>query len=216
MRNKMKLYGKRCLSLLLALAMIVPVCSSYITRVEAADTTASKVSSSTDNLALNKTVTASSYWNNGTDTYAPAKAVDGNTGSCWIASANDSNPWHEVDLGQSKWLGSAGLAYRLSNAGVVATPPATVTVQVRNDENSEWKTVVSNKACEKKDSTVLSSGYTFEEPVYGRYVRFQTNRRKREHRAGECRRARCKAPLPPKGNDREYLRRSRERASCST
>ena len=60
---------------------------------------------STTNLALNKTATSSGY----TQTYAPANAVDGNSGTYWESTDNAFPQWLEVDLGASYSVGSVTL-----------------------------------------------------------------------------------------------------------
>lgn len=60
----------------------------------------SAISSGT-NLALNKTATASSYWDNNNDpNYAPVKAVDGSAATNWNAARDTSGgQWIEIDFG---------------------------------------------------------------------------------------------------------------------
>lgn len=53
---------------------------------------------SNTNLALNKTVTASSTYSSGTTTYAAINAVDGKADTRWSSEFND-NQWLTVDLG---------------------------------------------------------------------------------------------------------------------
>ncbi|HEY5584217.1 MAG TPA: discoidin domain-containing protein [Ruminiclostridium sp.] len=53
-----------------------------------------------NNLALNKQVTVSNYYNNDSQ-YSGAKAVDGNTASRWATSDGTTNCWIEVDLGSN-------------------------------------------------------------------------------------------------------------------
>jgi hypothetical protein len=53
------------------------------------------------NLALNRQVTASGY----TQTYVPANAVDGNTGTYWESTDNAFPQWFQVDLGSATTVG---------------------------------------------------------------------------------------------------------------
>jgi alpha-L-fucosidase len=52
-----------------------------------------------NNLALNKTATASNVFQND-DNYSPAKAVDGDMGTRWATDDNINNAWLEVDFGE--------------------------------------------------------------------------------------------------------------------
>jgi beta-xylosidase len=92
---------------------------------------------SSPNLALGQTATASSTQPDfkvmpradktldRTETYAPANAIDGSNGSRWLAAADDSTAWWQLDLGAPREIRrteayfvkpTAGHAYRLESS----------------------------------------------------------------------------------------------------
>ncbi len=104
--------------------------------------TTSAPSSNTD-LALHKSVTASSY----TQSYVPGNAVDGDASSYWESANNMFPQWIQVDLGASYSVGSLTLTLPPSSAWGARTQ--TITVQGSAD-GSNYATLVG------------SSGYTFD------------------------------------------------------
>ncbi|WP_261720706.1 discoidin domain-containing protein [Streptomyces sp. FZ201] len=85
------------------------------------------------NLALNKTVTASSYQKEyGDCPCTPAKAVDGDTGTRWASDWSDPQ-WISVDLGAATTVGKVQLVWDPAYA-------KSYEVQV-SDNGSDWRTV---------------------------------------------------------------------------
>jgi hypothetical protein len=84
------------------------------------------VSTNTD-LALNQPVSASGY----TQTYVPANAVDGNTGTYWESSDNAFPQWFQVDLGSS--VGVGRIVMDLPPSTAWATRSQTIQIQGSTD-----------------------------------------------------------------------------------
>lgn len=108
------------------------------------------------NLALNKTATASSVWN---EFSSASNAVDGNPGSEWGPASASSPPWLKVDLGSVTQFDRyvvQSLAGRYNSA---------VTLEVSNDD-STW--ILVDNASGNID---VSLNRTLAQPVSARYVR---------------------------------------------
>jgi hypothetical protein len=107
-----------------------------------------------NNLALNKPATASSQESSA---LAPAKAVDGSTGSRW-ASASGSNPqWIYIDLGATQTITEVKITWEAAYA---------TSYQIQTSTNaSTWTTIktVTGNAGGVNDNTGLNGS--------GRYVR---------------------------------------------
>ncbi|MFF7633013.1 choice-of-anchor D domain-containing protein [Kitasatospora sp. NPDC008050] len=93
--------------------------------------------SSTTNLALGATMTASGY----TQTYVPSNANDGNSNSYWESTDNAFPQWLQADLGTAQPLGSITLQLPPSTAW--ATRTQTLSVQGSTD-GSTWTTLVGS------------------------------------------------------------------------
>ncbi|HEX4787317.1 MAG TPA: discoidin domain-containing protein [Actinospica sp.] len=94
------------------------------------------------NLALNRPATASGY----TQTYGPANAVDGNTGTYWESADNAFPQWLQVDLGSAVGVGRVVLDLPPSTSW--ATRTQTIAIQGSAD-GSTFSTLAA------------STGYTF-------------------------------------------------------
>ncbi len=97
----------------------------------------------TTNQALNRPVTASGY----TQSYVPANAVDGNTGTYWESTDNAFPQWLQVDLGSATSVSRIVLDLPPSTAW--ATRTQTITVQGSTD-GSNYTTLAA------------AAGYTFD------------------------------------------------------
>jgi parallel beta-helix repeat protein len=106
--------------------------------------------SANPNLALNAPATASSY----TQSYVPANAVDGNTGTYWESANNAFPQWIQVDLGASHAVGR--IVLNLPPDTSWATRTQTLVVQGSSD-GSTYTTLAG------------SAGYTFN-PATGNTV----------------------------------------------
>lgn len=93
-------------------ARVISYDTSNPTSFTSATATLSNTSCAT-NLALNKTVTASSFIAAG---YEPNKVVDGNTTSTRWASAYSGNQWIQVDLGSTKAINRIKLTWEAAYA----------------------------------------------------------------------------------------------------
>ncbi|MBS2961994.1 choice-of-anchor D domain-containing protein [Actinocrinis puniceicyclus] len=111
--------------------------------------------SSNTNLALNQPASASGY----TQTYAPANAVDGNTGSYWESTDNAFPQWLQVDLGSTKSVGRIVLDLPPSSAWGTRTQTLSV---LGSTDGSTFNTIVG------------SAGYTFN-PASGNTVTITFN-----------------------------------------
>jgi len=95
------------------------------------------------NLALNKAATASGS----TQGYAPANAVDGNTGTYWESTNSAFPQWIQVDLGSSQSV--SRLVLNLPPSSAWAARTQTITVQGSTD-GTNYSTLAG------------SAGYTFD------------------------------------------------------
>ena len=102
------------------------------------------------NLALNQPASASGS----TQSYTPANAVDGNTGSYWESTDNAFPQWLQVDLGSTKSVGR--IVLDLPPASAWATRTQTLSV-LGSTDGSNFTTIVG------------SAGYTFD-PASGNTV----------------------------------------------
>jgi alpha-glucosidase (family GH31 glycosyl hydrolase) len=107
------------------------------------------------NLALNQPATASGS----TSGYAPANAVDGNTGSYWESTDNAFPQWFQVDLGSAQTVGRIVLDLPPSTSW--GTRTQTLSIQGSTD-GSTYSTIVG------------SAGYTFN-PATGNTVTITFN-----------------------------------------
>ena len=99
--------------------------------------TGTGVGSTTTNLALNKSVTASSY----TQTYVPANAVDGNTSTYW-ESVNGTWPaTFTVNLGSTTTLGNVVIDLPPSSAWQTRTQTLSI---LGSTNDSTWTTLVAS------------------------------------------------------------------------
>ena len=115
-----------------------------------ASVTAATSAAANVDLALNQPTSASGY----TQTYVPANAVDGNTGSYWESTDNAFPQWFQVDLGATK--GVARIVLDLPPLTAWATRTQTLSV-LGSTDGSTFGTVVG------------SAGYTFN-PATGNTV----------------------------------------------
>ena len=109
---------------------------------------------SSDNLALNKTATASSE-NAGT---TAAMAVDGNAGTRWQASNAEDDEWLQVDLGSVQAVNTVTINWEAAYA-------AKYEIQVSTD-GEEWKTVAKESGMVGEITSEFSA-------TKARYVRMQ-------------------------------------------
>lgn len=118
----------------------------------------SSVASSTPaatNLALGRTVTAS------TAVQAAANAVDGNGGTRWESAINADPSWISVDLGGAKSLSSVVIDWEAANA-------ANYLVQGSND-NTNWATLATRTGGtfgNRTDTNAVSGSYRYVR-IYG-------------------------------------------------
>ena len=140
---------KRLLSIFLAMVMLLGLFSPAIT-----------VSNAAQNVALNKTATASSSYNSAN---TPDKAFDGNPGTRWESEYSDPQ-WITVDLGKS---------YNITGVKIVW----------ENAAGKEYKIQVSENNVNWTDVYTVTNGtmahvldVTFQ-PVSGRYVRMYGTQR---------------------------------------
>ena len=120
-----------------------------VSAASASITAATSAAANVD-LALNQPTSASGY----TQTYVPANAVDGNTGSYWESTDNAFPQWLQVDLGATK--GVARIVLDLPPLTAWATRTQTLSV-LGSTDGSTFGTVVG------------SAGYTFN-PATGNTV----------------------------------------------
>jgi hypothetical protein len=81
-------------------------------------------------LSLNQPATSSGY----TQSYAPANAVDGNTGTYWESTDNSFPQWIQVDLGSAQSIG--GVVMDLPPSSAWGTRTQTVTISGSTDGSS--------------------------------------------------------------------------------
>ncbi|HEY3871771.1 MAG TPA: choice-of-anchor D domain-containing protein, partial [Actinocrinis sp.] len=98
------------------------------------------------NLALNQPTSASGY----TQSYVPASAVDGNTGTYWESTDNAFPQWFQVDLGSAKTVGR--LVLDLPPSSAWGTRTQTILIQGSTD-GTNYSTLVA------------SANYTFTSPA---------------------------------------------------
>lgn len=128
--------------------------TSFTSAIATVSPAASCGGTSTQNLALNKPVTASSFIAAG---YEPYRIVDGNTTSSRWASAYSGNQWIQVDLGASYNINRVKLTWEAAYA---------IAYQIQVSSNgSSWTTLrsVTGNSALVNDQTGLSGT--------GRYVR---------------------------------------------
>lgn len=104
--------------------------------------TGTGVTSNTD-LALNRPTSASGY----TQTYVPANAVDGNTGTYWESTDNAFPQWIQVDLGAATGISKIVLDLPPSSSWGARTQTLSV---LGSTDGSTFSTIVA------------SAGYTFD------------------------------------------------------
>ncbi|RYD93994.1 MAG: discoidin domain-containing protein, partial [Sphingobacteriales bacterium] len=110
----------------------------------------------TGNLALNKTATASTSFND------PQLSIDGDAGTRWSLAAATENEWYKVDLGAAKSIGRVDIKWE----GAYATDYA---IQVSTNDVS-YTTVFSTTTSEGGD---VSHTFT---AVNARYVKILLNK----------------------------------------
>ncbi|MEY9943185.1 choice-of-anchor D domain-containing protein [Kitasatospora sp. GAS1066B] len=120
--------------------------------------------SSTTNLALGATMTASGY----TQTYVPSNTNDGNTSSYWESTDNAFPQWLQADLGTSQQLGSITLDLPPSTAWAARTQ--TLSVLGSTDGNT-WTTLVGSANYTFDPATGNSVGITLPSGTDDRYLR---------------------------------------------
>jgi alpha-L-rhamnosidase len=127
------------------------------------------------NLALNKTVTASSSFENNSYGWAAVKAVDGNRNSVsgsmgwtsWDNTATNHTEWVKVDLGAGNGISRVDLYPRNDSGKLGEGFPVDFTIQVSTDD-SNWTTVVTKTSYAKPGNSVQSFSFT---AMNARYVK---------------------------------------------
>jgi hypothetical protein len=110
----------------------------------------------TSNLALNKSVTASSTYADGTTTYAASNAVDGKADTRWSSEFSD-NQWLTVDLGNQYDVSRVGLNWEAAYAKGYA-------IQLSTDGTNWTNAAVITNGDGAKDEVLFTS-------TKARYVR---------------------------------------------
>ncbi|HVH70638.1 MAG TPA: RHS repeat-associated core domain-containing protein, partial [Candidatus Dormibacteraeota bacterium] len=139
------------------------------------------VTASAVNLALNQLATQSSTFVNGGITFSAGRAVDGNTnGDLWggntsSATNNEYQPWWQVDLGSSQWLGSIQVWPRTD-----CCPETTANFYVLVSDNPFTSTDLTTTLNQAGVSNYWVLGNTASPSTVninrtGRYVRIQRN-----------------------------------------
>lgn len=92
-----------------------------------------EVTGSVENVALNKTATASSY----VAGCEPSKAVDGSTSTRWYAQ-NSGDKWLKIDLGQSYTINRYLVKHASKNGDISSVDTKNFKLQSSNNGNSNW------------------------------------------------------------------------------
>ncbi|CDB82668.1 MULTISPECIES: discoidin domain-containing protein [Bacteroides] len=115
-----------------------------------------------ENLALNKTITASSEWARPAN-YGPDKAVDGDNKTRWSAIKGAAESWLQIDFGEKTKFSKVVVN------GDYADRVAKYSIEV-SDDGEKWKPVVKEveRECNQSKSSVWEATF---KSVKKRYVR---------------------------------------------
>ncbi|MDH6115224.1 parallel beta-helix repeat protein [Kitasatospora sp. MAP12-15] len=120
--------------------------------------------SSTTNLALGATMTASGY----TQNYVPSNANDGNSSSYWESTDNAFPQWLQADLGSAQTLGSVTLQLPPSTAWATRTQTLSV---LGSTDGSTWTTLVGSANYTFDPATGNTVSITLPTATSARYLR---------------------------------------------
>jgi hypothetical protein len=124
---------------------------------------ASGAGSTPANLSQNQPASSSGY----TQTYAPANAVDGNTGTYWESTDNAFPQWFQADLGAAKSF--SRIVLDLPPSASWATRTQTLSI-LGSTDGSAFTTIVASASYTFNPSTGNTVTITFPAASY-RYVR---------------------------------------------
>lgn len=106
-----------------------------------------------ENLALNKTITASSEWARPAN-YGPDKAVDGDNKTRWSAIKGAAESWLQIDFGEKTKFSKVVVN------GDYADRVAKYSIEV-SDDGEKWKPVVKEveRECNQSKSSVWEATF---------------------------------------------------------